>query len=153
MSGIVALSDMLKTNSSLRELECVLLAPWVHVHVLALRRLLSAAVDTSNRLSLFQALWQRHWSRGCEAPRVRAQAERHPRHTQVRAPTTNNCLHYRQQPLTCAIDPLLFRLQGNQIGAEGARHLALALEANSTLRVLGYVTKSLMTDAIIVSSQ
>ena len=45
MSGIVALSDMLKTNSSLRELRCVLLAPWVHVDVLALRCLLSAAND------------------------------------------------------------------------------------------------------------
>ena len=50
------------------------------------------------------------------------------------------------------MDPLLFRLGGNQIGEEGARHLALAHEANSTLRVLEYVTKSLMTDAIIVSS-
>ena len=45
MSGIVALCDMLKTNSSLCELGCVLLAPWVYVDVLAFRRLLSAAND------------------------------------------------------------------------------------------------------------
>ena len=53
-----------------------------------------------------------------------------------------------QQPLTCATNPLLFRLGCNGIGPEGARHLALALEANSTLRVLGYVAKTLMTDAM-----
>ena len=67
-----------------------------------------------------------------------------------------------QQPLTLLIacclsltlsDPLLFRLEHNGIGPQGARHLAQALEANSTLQRLGYVATALMTAFIIVSTR
>ena len=64
-----------------------------------------------------------------------------------------NCLHHCQQPLTHPTDSLFFRLFGNDIGPEGAKHLAFALKQNGTLATLKCAPPPLMTAFIIVSSR
>ena len=46
-----------------------------------------------------------------------------------------------QQPMTCALVCTLARsLYGNDLGPEGARHIAAALGSNSSLEGLEYAT-------------